>query len=186
MCVKFCNFEAFEKWDSIWGFCDCASTWLARKRQVTTFCDLIFATTSLLAKFAKVKYTQKNCWTTIASFCVGSINYMVKFAIQAQARTLLYIVCSFFTSFHMFGHKKNRLLLFLLKNGAAIAAQAVALPTPMLYWCQLTVMVFILWQSAGMPKVWMSTKSWLGLFVSQGHRHWPDKSWVKIEGGGKN
>ena len=42
-------------------FCDHTHTCSACKQRATTYCDHIFVITSLLAKFAKINYMQKNC-----------------------------------------------------------------------------------------------------------------------------
>ena len=56
--TNFCMYENFTIVRRFY-FCDRTPTPLVREQRATTYCDLIFATTSLLAKFAKIEYTQK-------------------------------------------------------------------------------------------------------------------------------
>ena len=59
LCVwKLCDF-AISRLFLWFYYCDRAPNWLACEQQTTSFCNLIFATTSLLPKFAKIKYMQK-------------------------------------------------------------------------------------------------------------------------------
>ena len=95
MCEKFVILQLISV--AIWIFlrfysCNHTHTWLAHERQATTFCVLIFATTSLLAKFAN-KVHAKICWTAVSDMNNTCIIYYTSMECHSLGHICLSVHC---------------------------------------------------------------------------------------------